>query len=56
MNALGKRAFKSKNLKGVAIQRAFHKGVVGDNQNIVELYYEHPTIISKEYAVGLCVS
>ena len=56
MDALGKRAFKSKNLKDVAIQRAFYKGAVGDNQNVVELYYEHPVITFGEYAVGLCAS
>ena len=53
MNALGKRTFKSKSLKEEAIQVAFYEGAEGGNQDIVELYCEHPAITSEEYADGL---
>ena len=50
VNALGKRTFKSKRLKDVAIQKAFREGTEGGNQDIAEEYYEHPAITSEEYA------
>ena len=53
VNALGKRTFKSKRLKDVAIQTAFYEGAQRGNQDIVELYCEHPAITSEEYADGL---
>ena len=53
VNALGKRTFKSDRLKDVAIQRAFYEGAERGNQDIVELYCEHPAITSEEYADGL---
>ena len=53
VNALGKRTFKSKSLKNVAIRMAFTSGADGGNQGIVELYYEHLVITSREYAGGL---
>ena len=53
MNALGKRTFKSKRLKDVAIQSAFYEGADRDIQDIVGLYYGHPAITSEEYADGL---
>ena len=56
VNALGKRTFKSKRLKDVAIQKAFWEGAQRGNQDIVELYYEHPAITSEEYAGGLYAS
>ena len=56
VNALGKRTFKSKRLKDVAIRTAFCEGAKRGNQDIVELYYEHPAITSEEYAVGLYAS
>ena len=56
VNALGKRTFKSNSLKDVAIQMAFCEGAKRGNQDIVELYYEHPAITSGEYAVGLYAS
>ena len=56
VNALGKRTFKSKSLKEEAIQRAFREGTRRGNQDIVELYCEHPAITSEEYAGGLYAS
>ena len=56
VNALGKRTFKSKSLKDVAIQGAFCEGAERGNQDIVELYCEHPAITSEEYADGLSES
>ena len=56
VNALGKRTFKSKRLKEVAIQRAFWEGAERGNQDIVELYCEHPAITSEKYAGGLYAS
>ena len=56
VNAFGKRIFKSKHLKDEAIQAAFYWGARGGNQDIVELYYEHPAITSEKYADGLCDS
>ena len=56
VNALGKRTFKSKSLKDVAIQMAFYEGAKRGNQDIVELYYEHPAITSEKYANGLYAS
>ena len=56
MNALGKRTFNSKSLKDEAIQVAFYEGAKGGNQDIVEVYYEHPAITSEEYAGGLYAS
>ena len=53
MNALGKRTFKRKSLKDVAIQWAFYEGAKRGNQDIVEEYYEHPAVTYGEYAVGL---
>ena len=53
VNALGKRTFKSDRLKDVAIQKAFREGAHRGNQDIVELYCEHPAITSEEYAYGL---
>ena len=53
VNALGERTFKSDRLKEQAIHTAFVTGANRGNQDIVELYYEHPTITSKEYAIGL---
>ena len=47
VNALGKRTFKSKSLKEVAIQTAFWEGAKRGNQDIVELYCEHPAITSE---------
>ena len=49
VNALGKRTFKSENLKDVAIQWVFYEGAKGGNQDIVELYCEHPAITSEAY-------
>ena len=37
----------------MAIQMAFYEGAKRGNQDIVELYYEHPAITSEEYAGGL---
>ena len=53
VKALGKRTFKSKSLKDVAIQKAFWEGAKGGNQDIVEFYYEHSAITYEEYADGL---
>ena len=53
VNALGKRTFKNKTLKEVAIQKAFCEGAQRGNQDIVELYCEHPAITSERYAGGL---
>ena len=53
VNALGKRTFKSKYLEDVAIQVAFYEGAERGNQDIVELYCEHPAITSEKYADGL---
>ena len=55
VNALGKRTFKGKSLEEEAIQKAFWEGVKGGNQDMVELYYEHPAITEK-YADGLKAS
>ena len=55
VNALGKRAFKSNSLKGEAIQWAFYEGAKWGNQDMVELYYEHPAITSERYASGLLI-
>ena len=54
VNALGKKTFKSKRLKDVAIQVAFYGGTIKGNQYFVELYCEHPAITSEIYAHGLC--
>ena len=35
---------------------AFYEGAEGGNQDIVELYCEHPAITSEEYADGLYAS
>ena len=56
VNALGKRTFKSERLKDVAIQVAFYEGAKRGNQDIVELYCEHPAITSEKYADGLYAS
>ena len=53
VNALGKRTFKNDHLKDEAIWSAFCVGANSNNQDIVELYYEHPAITSEEYADGL---
>ena len=53
VNALGKRTFKCKRLKDVAIQWAFLGGAQRGNQDIVELYCEHPAVTSEKYAIGL---
>ena len=53
VNALGKGTFKSDCLKEEAILWAFWQGAQRDNQDIVELYYEHPMITSEKYACGL---
>ena len=47
MNALGKRTFKGDRLKDEAIQMAFYEGAQRGNQDIVELYCEHPAITSE---------
>jgi len=56
VNALGTKTFKSNRLKEVAIQKAFGEGAKCGNQDMVELYYEHPAIASCEYAIGLYAS
>ena len=56
VNALGKRTFKSDRLGEEAIHAAFHEGSRRCNQDIVELYHEHPAITSEEYAIGLLAS
>ena len=53
VNALGKRTFKSESLKDAAIQMAFCEGAKRGNQDIVELYCEHPAVTSERYADGL---
>ena len=56
VNALGKRTFNGRSLKEEAIQGAFYEGAKRGNQDIVEVYYEHPAITSEEYADGLYAS
>ena len=56
VNALGKRTFKSKSLKDVAIQMAFYEGAKRGNQDIVEVILRTSAITSEEYAGGLYVS
>ena len=53
VNALGTRTFNDKSLKDVAIHGAFDEGAERGNQDIVELYCEHPAVTSEEYAYGL---
>jgi hypothetical protein len=53
VNAFGKRTFKNDRLKDVVIQWTFYEGTQRGNQDIVELYYEHPAIASERYARGL---
>ena len=53
VDALAKRTFKSDHLGEEAIQWAFYNGAGIGNQDIVELYCEHPAITSAEYAYGL---
>ena len=50
VKALGKRTFKSDRLRDVAIQMAFYEGAKRGNQDIVELYCEHPAVTSEKYA------
>ena len=53
VNALGKRTSNGDRLKEGATRTAFEQGACRDNQDIVELYCEHPAITSEEYADGL---
>ena len=53
INALEKRPFNGRNLKDVAIQRAFYEGALRGIKYIVEEFHEHPAITSERYADGL---
>ena len=53
INALEKRQFNGRNLKNVAIQKAFYEGAWRGIKHIVEEFHEHPAITSEIYANGL---
>ena len=48
INALEKRQFNGRNLKNVAIQRAFYQGAEKGIKYIVEEFHEHAAITSKD--------
>jgi len=55
LNALdGSESFK--HFKGIAIKKAFKCGSLEGNKSIVERFYDHPAVTSKDYAVGLTAS
>ena len=56
IDALGRRAFLSKNLQDVAIQETFVRGAWDRLQKWVEEFYSHPAIRPDIYATGLRVS
>ena len=56
INAFEKREFNGRNLKNVAIQKAFIEGAWRDIKDIVEEFHEHPAITSEIYANGLISS
>jgi hypothetical protein len=56
IHALENTQFESKNLKSIAIQRAFYDGAYRGIKNIVEELHEHTAITSGRYANGLIES
>ena len=56
INAFEKREFNGRNLKNVAIQKAFIEGAWRGIKDIVEEFHEHPAITSEIYANGLISS
>lgn len=53
IEALGSRTFKHKNLKGIAIRRAFFQGIYKGVKDIVEELHEDLVITHGSYAAGL---